>query len=387
MSIFGDYVEAEAEKKGKSKAEWLMEVAQNAGKCQFSTHIGRFSNPDVTVNWQAQINNKPMEPYVSTASVACSMDIFVAANYLATASLLQLKLEDGDTFYEHIKAGDELLKRDIKNLHLDYETLREAILAAKSYESADSSDERLKQVYFPVGKDDYHLLTVLPPSSIMQEVRVRIRGMEEEARQAHDKKSEKYGSNHVRIYNLVSQKFGGTKPQNISFGNNRQGGRSYMLPSIPPVLEKRDIIYPRKNFFRETLRLNYFTGLFQYLHARYIDRRNNKDVRLSVRKVERQIMDLVLQRVYALRQLEPGWSDKRELSREQAIWLDDKYEELRCGDKEWQEKIAEDFTKWLMNSYRIIMGKEKLILGYEELDALYAEILEYIREDLQQQEG
>ncbi len=383
MSIFGDYVEAEAEKKGKSKAEWLMEVAQNAGKCQFSTHIGRFSNPDVTVNWQAQINNKPMDPYVSTASVACSTDIFVAANYLATAGLLQLKLEDGATFYEHIKAGDELLKRDIKDLHLDYETLREAILAAKFYEPADSSDERLKQVYFPVGDDEYHLLTVLPPSSIIQEVYKRIRAMEECAKQTNDKKSETYGGIHFRIYNLVSQKFGGSNPQNVSFVNSRRTGRSYMLPSLPPILEKREIIYPRKNFFRETLRLKYFTGLFQYLHARYSDRRNNKDIRLSVRKVERQIMDLVLQRVYALRQLEQGWSDKRELSREQSIWLDDKYKDLRCGDKEWQEKIAEDFTKWMMNSYRIIMGKEKLVLGDGEFDALYEEILE----DLKQQEG
>jgi hypothetical protein len=33
------------------------------------------------------------------------------------------------------------------------------------------------------------------------------------------------------------------------------------------------------------------------------------------------------------------------------------------------------------------MGKEKLILGDGEFDALYAEILEYISEDLQQQEG
>jgi hypothetical protein len=74
------------------------------------------------------------------------------------------------------------------------------------------------------------------------------------------------------------------------------------------------------------------------------------------------------------------------LSREQSIWLDDKYEDMRLGDKEWQEKIAEDFTKWLMNSYRIIMGKEKLSLGDGEFDALYAEILEYISEDLQQQE-
>ena len=84
-----------------------------------------------------------------------------------------------------------------------------------------------------------------------------------------------------------------------------------------------------------------------------------------------------------MRQLEQGWSDKRELSREQSIWLDDKYEDMRLEDKEWQEKIAEDFTKWLMNSYRIIIGKEKLVLGDGEFDALYEEILE----DLKQQEG
>ena len=385
MSIFSEYVEAEAEKKQVSMAAWLMDVAKNASKCQFATHIGRYSNPDVTVNWQAPINNKPQEAYVSTASAFCSTDVFVAANYLATASLLQLKLEDGDTVYDHFKAGDELLKQDVQAMHIDYEKLRETILAVRSYEVADSSDERLKQVYFPVGGEDYHLLTVLPPSSIMQEVRWRIRAMEEDARQAHDKKSEKYGSRHMRIYNLVSQKFGGTKPQNISFGNNRQGGRSYMLPSLPPTVEKREIIYPRKNFFRETLRIRDFVGLFHQLHARYMDRRNNQEIRLSVRKVERQIMDLVLQRVYTLRNLERGWSDKQELSREQAIWLDDKYEDVRCDETEWQEKLADDFTGWLMNAYRRILGKEKLTLGTGEYDALNDEIREYICKDLQQQ--
>lgn len=384
MSVLTDYVQAESEKKGVPPGQWLADTAKNASKCQFATHIGRFVNPDVTVNWQAKINDKPNDAYVSTASVTCSPDIFVAANYLATASLLQLHLEDGKTFYEHLQSADDALREDFQIMQADYEQVREDLLAVKSEVLPDSTDKQLRQVFFPVREDDYHLLTVLPPASLMQEVRMRIRAMEDEARQACSKKSDTYGRDHRRIYNLVQTKFGGTKPQNISYGNNRQGGRSYMLPSLPPVLEKRTIIYPRKDFFKETLRLRDFIGLFQRLHKRYADKRNNQEIRQAVRGIERQIMEMVLLRVYVMRE-KCGWSDNRSLSRAQSIWLDDKYAEDRQNDDEWQKKLATEFADWLMGSYEKVMKREKIDFGDGELVALRKEVAEFIRHDLQTQ--
>ena len=385
MSILGDYVQAEADKKGSPPGQWLADVAKNASKCQFATHIGRFANPDVTVNWQAKIKEKPDELYVSTATAECQPDIFVAANYLATASLLQLPLEDGRTFYEHLRDDDDQLRQELSHWQLDYEQVREDFLAIKSDEVPTATDTRLKQVYFPVGNEDYHLLTVLPPSSLMQEVRTRIRKMETDAREACDKKSTKYGSTHRRIYNLTQTKFGGTKPQNISFGNNRQGGRSYMLPSMPPQLYKREVILPKRDFFKESLRLRNFANLFRQLHGRYADNRNNKDIRQAARRIERQIMELTLQQVYALRQEERGWSDSRKLSKAQAVWLDDKYADMRIEETDWQKELAGQFASWILDTYRFVLKTDGVDLGDDELAALRKETQELIKEDLRQQ--
>ena len=385
VSAFSDYVRAEAEKKSVSPGDWLADTARNAGKCVFASHIGRFTNPEVTVNWQAKIKDKPEEGYVSTASASCSNDVFVAANYMATASLLQLKLEDDRTVYSHLLADDDYLKADITATGKDYGEIRSALLEIKNCEKPGSTDRRLRQVYFPVGEGDYHLLTVLPPSSLMQEVRRRIRDMEEEARQACDKKSEKYGNIHTRIYNLTQVKFGGTKPQNLSLNNNKQGGRSYMLPSLPPVLEERSIAYPRKDFFRDTLWAGNFRHLFLQLHACYKDSRHNLEARQRIRGVEHQIMDRVLYSVYKLRDGEAGWSASRGISKPQAIWLDDKYLKERQEDEAWQEEIAKDFSSWFMLTYERLMKQDKIMLGDGEFEALMTEIMRFVKDDLQKQ--
>ncbi|WP_187620271.1 type I-F CRISPR-associated protein Csy1 [Selenomonas ruminis] len=384
MSVFSDYVQSEADRKNKTKKEWLLDIAKNADKCLLATHIGRFTNPDVTVNWQADIKDKPAEGYVSTSSVSCNNDVFVAANYLATASLLQQKLEDGKTVYEHLQADDDYLKQDIADIGVDYVAVRNALLEVKTHEKPTATDTRLKQVYFPVG-DGYHLLTVLPPSSLMQEVRLRIRAMEDNARQACDKKSEKYGNVHERIYNLTQMKFGGTKPQNISFNNNRLGGRCYMLPSLPPTVVGRSIAYPRKDFFRDTLRLGDFRYLFLQLHSCYIDKRNNLVIRQKIRGVEQTIMDRVMQSVYVLRQKDCGWSDSRSLGKAQTIWLDDKYKKERHEEDSWQSDVVKDFLAWLMSTYEWILKRDKILLGDGELKALSREIYVLVKEDLQKQ--
>ncbi len=47
MSIFLDFLQEKADKKKKTKEEWLQATAQNANKCLFATHIGRFTHPSI----------------------------------------------------------------------------------------------------------------------------------------------------------------------------------------------------------------------------------------------------------------------------------------------------------------------------------------------------
>ena len=90
MSIFNEYVRAAAEKKKLLPGEWLSNAAGKAESCNFVTHVGRYNNPDVKTTWQAERNCSPNEPYVSTASADCALDVAVSAAYLPTINLLYL---------------------------------------------------------------------------------------------------------------------------------------------------------------------------------------------------------------------------------------------------------------------------------------------------------
>ena len=381
MSIFGEYVRAAAEKKNLLPDEWLRNAASKAECCNFSTHVGRYSHPDVKTTWQAERNCCPDEPYVSTASADCALDVAVSAAYLPTINLLYLQLEDGRTFYEHLAEDDEVLRRDIEAFDVDYHALRDDFLSIGSYEIPKATDHRLYQVFFPVGNDDYHLLTVMPPSSVMQELKRRIVARNNQAYE--DWKNGKESAYHRRLH-IVQTKFGGTKVQNISFVNNSMGGRLYMLESLPPILKKRDVVYPRNDFFMDVLRLREFRGLFYRLHGRYKDGRHNKEIRQSVRDVEAQIMERVLLHVYDLRQGPDGWSDCRHISTAQAIWLDDKHADLR-QKMSWRQEIADSFAAWFMNSYRLVMKQKAVELGDGEFKALSAEVKEFIADDIRNQ--
>ena len=381
MSIFNEYVRAAAEKKKLLPGEWLSNAAGKAESCNFVTHVGRYNNPDVKTTWQAERNCSPNEPYVSTASADCALDVAVSAAYLPTINLLYLQLEDGRSVYEHLVDDDKDLRTDIEDFDADYYALRDDFLSIGSYEIPVSTDYRLCQVFFPVGNDDYHLLTVLPPSSVMQEIKRRIVARKNQA--YDDWKNGKENAYHRRLH-VVQTKFGGTKVQNVSFMNNSMGGRLYMLESLPPILKKRDVVYPRNDFFMGVLRLREFRGLFHRLHGRYRDGRHNKEIRQSVRDVEAQIMDKVLLHVYDLRQGPDGWSDCRHISTAQAIWLDDKYADLR-QKMGWRQEIADSFAAWFMDSYRMAMKQKAVELGDGEFRALSTEAKEFIADDIRNQ--
>ena len=158
-----------------------------------------------------------------------------------------------------------------------------------------------------------------------------------------------------------------------------------MLSAMPPQLSKRAVILPKRDFFKESLRLRNFVHLLRQLHGRYAEKRNNMDIRQAARSIERQIMEVTLQQVYVLRQQEKGWSDGRRLNRAQAIWLDDKYADMRLEEIDWQKELADRFARWIIDTYLFVLKKDGVELGDGELAALKKETQEFIKEDLRKQ--
>ena len=100
----------------------------------------------------------------------------------------------------------------------------------------------MKQVYFPVGEAQYHLLSILTPSGLITRLKQSVDAMRfsEETKQAKEsrKKNEHHEVGYSDIFDLTVTGYGGTQPQNVSVLNSQNAGRAYLLPSCPPVLEK-----------------------------------------------------------------------------------------------------------------------------------------------------
>lgn len=387
-----DYVREQAEKKGKSASEWLTAVAVNAKKCRLATHIGKFTNPDIATNIQAAGRDGVDEMLVSTYTVDCAIDAAAgSAAYLPVAKLLiWTPAGETETLYEKLqREGADYLRRELPGLDIDYDGVCGELLQVQAHVKPESSDERLRQVYFPVG-DDYHLLTVMPPSCVMVELSNRLQEKRAARRAARDVKSEGYGSNYEQWSGLTEISIGGSKPQNISVKNNDVHGSFPLLASLPPHLDRREVRRPKRDFFAETLWRREFDGLFLALHHDVYTRDwNNKAIRNHARRLEQEIIDRVLLKVYALRQIEPGWSDGEEyqLERSQKIWLDQQYQGARLEDDTWLTQIAKQFSRWMLVSYEKQLKDAKVMLGDGELAALRQEITDVLAKDLHSEEG
>lgn len=116
-----------------------------------------------------------------------------------------------------------------------------------------ASHSLAKQLYWLTGDDpaddnDFHLLAPLYASSFAHTVFRTINEdrFSESARAAQKAKWERRDHDGVsREYpGLAVQKFGGTKPQNISQLNSERGGSNYLLASLPPRWKSREVQAP-----------------------------------------------------------------------------------------------------------------------------------------------
>lgn len=366
-------------RKPETIAGCLEEYPKDADKCTWSTHVGKFVHPSVeNVAARVSHNASLRDGAVYTANTVCDLDIAVSARYMATAKLLALKLEDGGSVFEHFRDDSEQIRQEFSALGVDYEKARAEALEIKEGGTPTDTDDHLRQVFFPLDDGGYHLLSVLPSSSLMMALKTRMDALEKKAINANKKKSASYGQKYQRVLDTVCIRFGGSQPQNISYLNNQNSGKAYMFLSVPHKIENRDITRPRKDFFKDTLVYGQFRNLFQDLHDCYECERNNMETRQNARTAEEHIIDKVLTYADYLRALPEGWTDGKNvaLSKAQKLWLDEKYAEQSAEDKDWRREIADSMTRWMLYSYEKIMKDKAFELGATEYSFLRKEILQ-----------
>lgn len=362
MGSIATYIADKAAKKKQTPAEWMQNNLQNLERCRAVSHIARYTNPDVAVSLHD--SSKPVgQGYLTTADILAEDDLVVngGAAYMAIASFLVGKFSQkgtvaeqkadltAKTAWQYFREDAPFIRREIESLGIAYEPLREKILEIQPQEMPQLTDTRLRQVYFPIGADDYHLLTVIPPVSMMFSLTERVEVASRLQRKCRDKKSEHYGELYCIFPDITRAAFGGSQPQNVSCRNTSLGVD--ILPSQPPILSGRKIRLPKGNFFFDSLYWRSFSEMLFRLDSLFRDQRHNLEMRERREDIILDFVEAVLYEANRLQALPAGWSKDTELTDEQAVWLDAAYSNQRQDDTDWIWPVCMDFARWLVNAY------------------------------------
>lgn len=357
-----------------SLEKWLPDAAKRAGQISISTHPCTFSHPSSRKNKNGYVTPiiadalRHNDGLLRSGNVEVQSDALGNAAALDVHKFLNLVMSDGKTLIKHIELDSELARSLLNIENHRYESLRDGFLKMINSSNDLVTSEKIKQVYFPV-KDDYHQLSILSNSGIMYHLKKRIDTMRfgDEVKEKRDKrkKGEYSESGYSEIYDLTTIAYGGTKPQNISVLNSKNGGKAYLFRSMSPVLKKREIYFPKSNFFEESIRVWEVSGIFDALHRIAITDYNNEDIRDARIRRYGQLVDKVIEKMWSLRLVssEQYYEKNSKLKSHQKIWLSHEYEEERESDDSWLDKLEKEITEWILKSYEKKTNKK---FGQEE---------------------
>lgn len=349
-------------------ANWLPDAAKRAKQLSLGSHPAKFSHPSAKTSAIIAIAEKKADGFVRTGNTTGQLDVFGNAAAMDVYDFLSLTLADGQTVLSHLERQTDIIQQQFTLPATNYTELASSLLAIKSTDTDKAiTSDIVKQVYFPVSEEGYHLLSVLTPSSLMFTLkqRINILRFSDEAKAAREAKK----NNHchplelAEIYSLTVIGFGGTKPQNISVLNKQNYGTAYLFESLPPILKKRNVNPPKNNFFSNSLRLKDFQEDFDQLHKQLSSDTNNIHVRNKRDWLIKNIIYQVADKLWQIRFLDAGWSTSdnyQNLPLQQKIWLDQRYKETRQQQTDWQDDIKTGLARWLSNSYKTTQGDKAL---------------------------
>lgn len=398
MGSIATYIADKAAKKEQTPAEWIQSNLQNLERCRAVSHIARYTNPDVAIS--IHDDSKPVgQGYLTTADITAEDDLVVkgGAAYMAFASFLVGKFSEkataeeqkadltAKTAWQYFREDAPFIRKEIESLGIAYEPLREKVLEIQPPEVPRQTDTRLRQVYFPIGEEDYHLLTVISPVSMMFSLIEKIETASRLRRKCRDKTSEHYGQSHCIFPNITRAAFGGSQPQNLSCRNTSRGVD--ILPSQPPIFSVRKIRLPKRNFFSDSLYWRRFSDMLSNLDTLFREQRHNHEVREQRENIILDFVESVLYEANRLQNLPAGWSQDTELSEEQAIWLDEAYGSQRQADTDWIWPVCLDFARWLVNAHSRFCRDKKLgsiALADAELHAFALTMEDVVKQEVRE---
>lgn len=379
---------------------WLTKKSNesfNAKQFMTITHAAKYTHGDSKSSsvFLAPTKFVKHEYYLSTSSISCpEADFDGGANFMGIAGLLKLEV-GGVSLLSAIERSDY---SSLQYFAENDQQLSEWVSGFKRIFDLrqPSSHQLAKQIYFPIGNDQYHLISPLFPSSLAHALHERIVAarFSDETKAANQARKEGLWHETPLVYypNTAVMNIGGTKPQNISYLNSVRGGRVWLLPCSPPQfkrIEKRPIHL--KNIFQRHGLFHFLMQKNSYQLKRYLLSVQDVANTVDIRNRRKELVDDIIVQLFAVvegiqREDWQGWTshEECELKRAQQLWLDP----YRCRDDEefkfereggdWKKEVADDFALWL----NLQLRAEALNMGITERIEWRTEPLfkKYIRE-------
>lgn len=350
---------------------WLTDAARRVAQIQLATHTLKPIHPDARgSNLHASPTERELPGSVSSHCLAGHWDDDVVGNAAALDVFKFLKLEhDGRTLLQRLLEHDADLLAALSDKPEHAETWRASFAAITESRGPATSHTLAKQVYFPLPDGSYHLLAPLFPTSLVHRVQQRMRTdrFGDAAKAARDARRTKQPSEqgYCEYLDLAIQKFGGTKPQNISQLNSERYGENWLLASLPPQWRSLDLRPPlRRDSAFDFLYRNNKTlraRVAELQHFLRVTAHNNWQIRNKRARLLGEITDAFHQ--YAAELLEAnrsetltaGWSAHPDcrLDDSERHWLDP----LRVHQdaefqsthlwRDWPEQASKRFGNWL----------------------------------------
>lgn len=355
-------------------ATWIADAARRARQIQLVTHAIKYSHPDARGSSLCVADGPSAAgDLVGTHTLNDKKSFDVVGNAAALDVYKFLSIEiDGIPLWKRARDEDPAFRSALPGNAQECKIWIEAFSSLTKSEETPTSHNLAKQVYWYVD-DDYHLLQPLFPTTLVHEAYQIIREarFSDAARNAHQAKRESKPCAHgYRDWpDMLVQKYGGTKPQNISQLNSERHGEVWLLPSVPPQWRRSNLHPPLgvNSFFGkrqlpETL-YDKSRNLGAYLVA--VKDRNNKDIRLGQERRVSAIIDELIEQAMRIQLLPAGWSADADcnLPETERLWLDPRFDDEVFQQKristDWPRDVAGRFGNWLnarLRRYKLPMS-------------------------------
>ncbi|HCU2030465.1 type I-F CRISPR-associated protein Csy1 [Pseudomonas aeruginosa] len=363
---------------GHRREAWLADAARRVAQLQLVTHTLKPIHPDARGSNLHSLPQAPGQPGLAgshelgdklvsdVVGNAAALDVFkfLSLQYQGK-NLLNWLTEDSAEAVQALSDNAEQARE-----------WRQAFIDITAVKGAPASHSLAKQLYFPLPGSGYHLLAPLFPTSLVHHVHALLREARfgdaaKAAREARNRR-ESWPHGFSEYPNLAIQKFGGTKPQNISQLNSERYGENWLLASLPPHWEGQEVRAPLQqasvfeHHFGQSPEVAELTSTLRRFLA--TTAHNNLAIRQYRAQLVGQICGEALQYAARLRELEPGWSASPDcrLHEAEQLWLDP----LRVHTDEafmrrrlwgdWPVEVSERFANWLnqaLTSKSLVMGE------------------------------